>query len=649
VRVYVCGHEVEDGTTLNLTTSEPLCVEGDGVRGAHVEGRADLRFVRDETGVWFPPSGLMNYAREPGISILVLDLGVMWIRVVLRRQPVKLDGQQLRLMLTDLGKLAISFENPTVYTEVPTATVDLPPLKSVGISQTREEKMRALGDALIKYLPPLLDRPLRILAFESGVVRVERAKLGPQAILQRVVSPERRSILGVALRERPSLIDYSYLAGLLDNVNNYALERRRAWSNIRDTPIDQDRWAERLAKLETLAAHPVMASATRMGAQEPTWALSRSVHGGEIIAASHGATKYLQLGRARDFTAGIDNLALYPVSDHAHLYELWVFFSLVELLRTRFHFQFAEPEPRWVDDYVKYSSAASGHAGWQFCRPVVLKTSFMSVDGVTPARLRVELQHSPSLARRGAGKSELTPDIFLTVKGGERGREYETTHVLDAKFSHLDPLSHARSTAKRKYLEGLAVRPMTSFVALPTREAACQQMMLRLDRRFRGYPRRRKEWASLAASDIHGFAWGTISAYPGEGGYLGLRQFLALVFEYHRTELRHLCGQCGGYLTMEDLDVRKAGATRRLRAGVSERKLAAHRDAAIDGVISHDELAYFCPTCDHLWIRHACRHGHVLMKYGGLTPHHTRDDADKNVVCSVCGHYRGGGTWERPL
>ncbi len=56
-------------------------------------------------------------------------------------------------------------------------------------------------------------------------------------------------------------------------------------------------------------------------------------------------------------------------------------------------------------------------------------------------------------------------------------------------------------------------------------------------------------------------------------------------------------------------------------------------------------LVYGCPDCGHEWRRHACRNGHVLLKYGALTPHRRLDDADGNVVCSVCGHYLRGRSW----
>ncbi|MFH1464770.1 MAG: hypothetical protein ABIO70_10325 [Pseudomonadota bacterium] len=630
-----------DGTAVALSTRDLLNVEGEAVAAAWMEGFEDQPFTRSGS-TWTPPAALQHRLDTAGRLYLVVVDGNRRVRVPVDRSPVKLTDEELRLLLAELRDLSLSFENPSIYADLDTAA----PLGRRA-ARSPEERMAALFEALDRHLPPLLERPLRVLGLETGAVPAARARPSPRTLIQRFLAPERTHILGVAQREQTSEVDYLWLRAVAEAVTAYAARRSRIHQDIRDEPREQESpWLARHGRLSRMLAHEELAHLTSGRPGRPSWILTRSVHGGAIMRAADEAQVDERHIAASEWRGGVENLALFPVADHGHLYELWVFFSLVELLRGRYGFRFVDPEPQWVADYVAYS-AEGGNPGWRFVRPVLLALDTVSVDGRTPIRLRVELRHGPSLAREGGGA--LTPDVWMLVEGGEEGRERRTIHVLDAKFSGQDPLDHARETARRKYLSGLADRPVSAFVALPSPAAQTRALMGRLDGLFRSGGGGAGEMSSLATGPgrRYGFAWGAVDARPGPGGVLGLRQFLTLAFQYHRWELRHLCSQCGNLLTAADLDVWPAGATKYAQATDADRVLAAHRDEPLvaGGGVSMDELTYRCRRCRHSWRRHTCRNGHLLLKHGALTPHRRLDDADGNVVCSVCGHFKGGRRW----
>ncbi len=636
----VGGIAVPDGgAAVVLSTAEPLVVAGSGIQAVCVEGWESHPFEDTGDG-WAPPPQLRHRLETAGRLTLAIATVEGDRRIPVDREPVKLSPDELAVLLADLGELSLSFEDPDIYGELWSAASS-----ESRAARTRDERMQALADALGLHLPPLLARPLRTLAFESGPVPVSRARPSPRTLIERKLHPERTHVLGIAAVEKPSEVDYRWLRVVTEATATYAARRVRAYGDIRDQARpERDPWRAHLDHLRAALGHQALRSVPRGRATEPTWSLTRSVHGGAIYRAVEDAEVRERIHAARDWTPGIENLSLFPVADHSHLYELWVFFSLVEILRARFGFRFVDPEPQWVADYVRYVPEARG---WQFTRPVELALTTTALDGETPIRMRATLRHEPRLDARKA--SHLTPDVHLVLEGGEDGRERRTVHVLDAKYSVTDPLTHARDTARRKYLEDLAERPTTSFVALPSPDAGTRALMTRIDQLQRTRGDWRGERASLAvqATGRHGLAWGAVDARPGPDGSLGLRQFLTLALHYHRSELRHLCGQCGHVLTLDDLHVRPAGATRYTSASTDERKLAAHGDGGLGAwdTPSADELVYGCPDCGHEWRRHACRTGHVLLKYGALTPHRRLDDADGNVVCSVCGHYLRGRCW----
>jgi len=631
----------EEGAPIRLTTRDLLRVEGSGVNEAWIEGLEAHPFAACERGL-VPPPTLQHRLDTAGRIYVVVVEEHSRTRVTIDRIPVKLTGSELEHLLADLRELTLSFENPGIYAEMETST-------ELGRQepQSHEERMEALFEALDRHLPPLLERPLLVLTLETGAVPAARARPSPRVLIQRFRAPERSHVLGVAQKEQASTVDYLWLRAVTESVAEYAGRRCRLYQDIRDSSeAAVGSWVARRNRIEDLLTHEELARLVPGRSGRPSWILTRSVHGSAIVRAVDEAQVDDRHLSASDWSAGVENLALFPVADHGHLYELWVFFSLVELLRGRFGFRFVDPEPQWITDYVAYSNEG-GNPGWRFVRPVLLELTTLSVDGQTSIQLRVELRHGPSLQRRGGGT--LTPDVWLVVSGGELGRERRTIHVLDAKYSSQDPLDHARATARQKYLRSLADTPISAFVALPSARASTRALMGRLDHLFRTSSGRAGEITSLAtgADRRYGFAWGSVDARPGAVDSLGLRQFLALALQYHRFELRHFCSQCGNTLTMEDLSVWPAGATKYTRATDKERILCAHRDEVLGAgnTVSMDELTYRCPRCEHTWRRHTCRNGHVLLKHGALTPHRRLDDAERNVVCSVCGHYLRGRWW----
>lgn len=629
----VCGNTIPPGRVVEISTADLLTLEGTDIEAVWIVGVPDKPFER-EGDTWRPPSSVRNLLETAGRLKLMVRTASGSHELAVDRAPVKLTEEELALMLRALRQLALSFEQPIIYGELSGSL-----RTDVRMASNEDERMSNLFEVIEQHLPPLLEMPIRILTYEAGAVPVHRVRPGPRTLIQQRLSPERTHVLGVAPRERPSEVDQRWLRAVVVATEQYAGYRERAFGDIRESG-HVDPWPERRQKLTAFLSHPVLQS--RPGRiTRPTWMLSRSVHGAAILRAVEAAEVATALERtAQEWQPELTDMGRFPVGDHSHLYELWVVLSLVEILRTRHNFCFLSSEKQLIDDYATYDNIKYN---WKF-KNIKLKCQTFGLDGTTPVHLMIELRHG-SLIKSVSG-NKLTPDISLVIEGGEFGQERRTIHVLDAKYSNKDPLEHARRTARDKYLDSLEERPTSSFVALPSNEAATRKLMGRLDHKYRTEGIRTPEQTQLQTGAHWGLAWGSIEARPGADS-LGLRQFLSLALQYHRSELRHICSQCGQRLSLSDVEPIGAGATRSIKATPKDRILAAHRDSTLNGVFSIDELIYTCSKCSHSWRRHACYYGHVLFKSGALTPHVRRDDAERNVVCSVCGHYRRGSLWKR--
>lgn len=614
--VRVCGAPVGDGARVTLNPQDPLWVEG-GDLTAVVAGERPLVRIEDR----FVPDGPLDHRLRMGGGSVPLELHLRRPRrrwtITVELTPTRLPAEEVQALRDALGELAASFENPRVYADVEVA------IQGAGATGSRlatdpDASLRALYDALRRHLPPLLDRPLRVQRIEPGPTPAARAQPTPGNLIARTLRGERAQVLAPRRVEGGSPADYGWLARLVGDLQAYAGRQLRNRGRLAFDGADErvTWWHAAHNDCQHWRAHRELAG--RAPASQPTWILSRDVHGAAIVRAATHPQVGLRLAGG-DSGSAARRLARLQVAQETHLYELWVVLSVVEVLRQNFGFAFAAGEPQRLHDYAEVQDGR-----FRF-RPMSLIRRCAGPDGA-PVGLRATVEHAPAMVP-GDGGPPLTPDLALTVEpldGGDR-----TVHLLDAKYSRRSPLEQARGVALGKYLARLPVT--ASFVALPTPKAALDRLMGQLDGR---YHRRYPEHMEARDRAAYGVAWGSIHAAP-LSGQLGIRQFVTLALQYHRTELRHVCGQCGHGVSLDDM--------RLVHGGGAQRKLAAHRDGPLgDQPVSPDLLEYHCPRCDYRWSRHRCYRGHVLMKHGRLTPHH-QIDGDHNVACSACGHRKGQG------
>lgn len=627
--IAVNDQPVHDGDRVAMRTRDPLEVEGPRLVRVSID-TADLEAHDD--GVFRPTGRLLQHLRHStGEATLRIErVGGEVLRVALVVEPVRLGADEVAQMRAALGALAASFEEPSLIAEVMTEVADEDGSRGeaviVGAQRDEEQTMRALFVALERHLPPLLDAPLKVQRLEAGPTPISRARLSPRSILARKLRGDRGQILDLRRVEGGAPGDYGWLAGLVATVEAYAGRRVRSRRSIAFGADDEAlrHWRDALDQLAHWKNHPELAGRPQSG--QPSWILSRSGHGAALMKQARAAhVQYRAIGRGASEGA-IRQMVRMRVVDDAHLYELWVLLSIVEVLRENFGFVFADGEPQHFANYARFEG---GRVAFE---PIRLIHRGEGLDG-RPVELRALLEFEPEVAARSGGFK--TPDIVLTIDGGAGDEDRRTVHVLDAKYSTRRALSHVEQTARGGYLQTLDPRPTGSYVVLPHEGAEFSRVL----EMFRQRRMRRLKWApkffqyhdqEVEPGSPYGLAWGAFHASP-ESGPLGIRQFVTIALQYHRTELRHICGQCGERLTLSDVGSKTAQSDRR--------KLRAHHDAMDHEKISGDLLLYTCPRCRYQWSRHRCYYGHVLMKHGRLTPHR-QIDADHNVECSVCGHFK---------
>lgn len=635
------GNEVVGaGGRIDLRADDALTVSGDDILS--VQTANGIAFEQLAEGGWGPPGELEDELVDSG-EVLLLDVrtssGV--VRVAVRGVGVHLRLEHRQALIDALGGLATAFERPRRWRRMAAGGEGGGDVSGAEkhIDESNRELWRALEDAV----PRLLLHPIEVREIVTGPTPVERLAPSPVQLLARMTQPARRLLLARHARIVPAQRDYRWLYGVLASLWAYADEKVRLDVDLTgETQHGGKFWMEPLRRIGDWTRHPVFNDIERLPLREPSWSLSRSVSGAAIMRALAESTLVPGLGAG---TA----LHRVPLAPDSHLYELWVILSVVDVLRERFGFEL-------VDGPKRFEDVGETRGGRWFLRNLDLVWNGHSVDG-EPLIVEVQLRHEPEL--RGH-ESPRTPDLVMDVCANGRS----TRHVLDAKLRG-SPLSLARKCARDRYLLGLKERPTSSFVVLPGVAASAKHVMRQIDAGLRD-GRRLDAVEDLRVADgkgdfIYGFAWGSVQAAPvgleaAKEAPLGLQQFVMMALQYHRTELRHVCGNCGQALTLSHLDLQ----SRSLVADAD--KLAAHGDErTVDkhGHISprRGRLTYRCKgmlpsglSCGHTWSRDVCGHGHVLMKYGRLTPHHRslargKVDDDWNVHCAACGHFRGGKQW----
>ena len=311
--------------------------------------------------------------------------------------------------------------------------------------------MRALHASMALHLPPLLRAPLRVQRLTAGVVRADRAALGPRAILARLVRGDQAAVLAARREERGSPPDYRWLAGLVLRLGQYVGQQQRNRRHLTTTGSDPSWWATAAKDIRGWLGHPELAD---RGAGEPTWVLSRDVHGAAIMRALREEdTLPLVAGLAGTSAAAL-RLARAPVEDDTRLYELWVVLSVTEVLRQNFGFRFRDGEPQRFRDYVDYD-------GNLRLKPMALQRKCPDLRG-NPVDVDIDIEHERAF---GA----LRPDLTMTVRAGHR----RSVHLLDAKWSWAVK-DHVQRTARGYFRRLRAADPdiVSSFVCLPTPTAS---------------------------------------------------------------------------------------------------------------------------------------------------------------------------------
>ncbi len=413
------------------------------------------------------------------------------------------------------------------------------------------------------------------------------------------------------LLERPTTAppDRAWLGGLIGAVQAFADRRLRSWTRLDGAP-DPGSAFWRAARAEALGWRRRLGT-NLQPSQGPSPALTRDPRGSAIVRAAQDADAGGRRALRHDLTRR-------PI-DHGALYELWCLLQVVEVLRENFKFSFAEGEPQRVLDHATYDDRSRR---WRFDTLRLVRAA-NGPDGAQLS-LRATLRHKPTTRQKRG--SPLRPTLSLVIQG----EGLRTEHLLSARWTEQEPLALGDHVARDELLHGPRRTPTAAFVVLPTPRAELGRTMAHLDER---YDARYPKDSVVSERPIYGVTWGTL--YAGPHGGMGLRQFVTLALQYHRTELRHVCGQCGLATDLGHMDLPRGGAL-----GVL---LGAHHDRPEVGrAVSTRYLRYTCrdPECGYGWSRHACARGHVLMKHGALTPHCQRGEVDLNVVCSACGHFK---------
>lgn len=607
--IRVCGQPVRDGDRVVGYVDEPVLVEGSWLKSVRSSGH-DWRRERNQ---WTPPGRVRHRIESTSgeTAITIVDREGRRLRITLERVPVKLDAAQIRRLRDDLGQLALSFQDESVVAEVVLSG-------ATGRGGRRSERAwLALFAVLARHLPPLLESPLRVQRLAVGPVRLERAGISPRTLLARATRDGRGSVLAQRREEGRSTIDYGWIAQTLRGLQAFARRQVRGWARIAFDGHDagRARWQAVEQQVGRWLGHPVLGGLGARVVPKPTWTLTRHPHGAPIVRAS-GALEVTASHRIGRHDPATRRLMRAPIADDAHLYELWVVLRVVEILRLNFGFGFIDGEPQRFHDYGQYDES---NQRWALASMRLVRRC-ESLDG-RAIEVEATVHHEPELLVRGAAPR--TPDLVLDIEANG----WKTRHGLDAKYIKGDPLVAAHRVARRRYLEGTALH--TCFLAIPSPTADLGAVATRLDAQHqaRRYPGWAQAQYEVPDDPRYGVAWGTVFAAPGDDA-LGLRQFVTLALQYHRTELRHICANCGTPATLDDVDGPSNDAD----------LLDAHFDVVrADGRPSPALIEYHCAGCDYSWSRHRCLHGHVLMKHGKFTPHR-QIDGDHNVACSACGH-----------
>jgi len=553
------GDELLQGGRADIETAADLRIWGEGVTA--VAGPAGISFLKGEDGAYLPPPSLLDRLRQTSGTIeLIVTLGGRETRVTVEHRTRRLQATELAALRAAVGALALSHEQEAALeAPLPLAADEQGSINEVGEVGAASWGVANLFQTLERYLPLLLDQPLSARRLERGRIPVERARLTPQILLARKFQPTQRLTIGQRVRESIPSTDYAWLRSIVSLVAMHAESTARLRTSIRDDPNSERAlkdWSRPLRKLRTWLAHPLLSGALDLPPANPSWVLDRSVPGAAIVRA-------VRLSPLKDQVGGdgwsqcstSHRLTRLPVANDAHLYELWTFLSVVDVLRNKFGFQ-------WEDEVGRDLRAEARHdrrsGKWS------LPTARLVWRGPDPFGLQLELKatirHEPRVRNRYGGY--FTPDLVMWLSGGVPGEERTTCHVLEAKWRSR-PHQLAREVARDRYLWGLDPQPCSVFVALPSAGAELARLVSALSasqRRTTAIARTSGEAAT------HGFAWGCISARPvsigdedcGTGarhpGHFGIRQFVTMALQYHRWELRHVCSNCGAALGRHDMD-----------------------------------------------------------------------------------------------
>ena len=641
MNLTVGGRALGSDRRVDLRSDDPLIVEGLGVVGVRTVDGVEFELLE---GGGFGPPGDLEDELVDGEESLFIDVRTRadTTRIEIRGVGVHLTPEKRQALLDALGGLAMSLGRPRRWRRRAVGGTDGgdPGGDEVNEEQSNRELWRALEQAV----PGLLRRPIVVREVLMGPVPVERVAPTPAQVIARILQPHRRLLRARHAGVAPARRDYRWLLGVLTALRNYADERIRLDMDLRD---DSTRgahfWVEPLQQLDSWTRQPIFDGIAAIPVRPPSWAFSRSVPGAMIM-------RTLAESAIRPGVGGGTHLHLIPLAPDSHLYELWIILGVVDVLRMRFGFELRGKAQTMQE-------IGEIHGDRWFFRDLTLDWNGIAVDG-NPLVVTVQIRHEPALATHGEAR---TPDLVMDVSSGRRS----TRHILDAKLRGA-PLHLARRYARDRYLLGLRDRPTSSFVALPVESASTSRVMGQIDGELRhNLLLNRKEDSQVAdatGAATYGFAWGSLRAAPpglgeGESPLLGLRQFVTMALQYHRTELRHVCGNCGEVLQLQNLLLESRAGT----SASTDDLLAAHSDTRVADKVAgtvprRGRLMYRCPgnlpsgeSCGHTWSRDVCLHGHVLMKYGRLTPHLRTKvegrDEDWNVYCAACGHVKGGKPW----
>lgn len=599
-----------------LQPGEDLVVSGPGVTDVWWE-----QLPLTPHGAHFVPSGPLGDQLRKGAwsGRLTIRQASKTFSVRVERAPLRMSAADLAAMRESLADLAASFEDIGVFTET-----EVPGSRRAGQGGLKLERHDWLGlhEVLLRHLPPLLDKPLQVQRLEVGPTPACRARPGPRSTLAWKLRGAQAPVLAAHAVQGGSPSDYGWLAGLVRELGSHARERRRRRAEIDGAIKSADPWIPVQRDCQTWLRHPELSGRRPSG--PPTWVLSRDVHGSRIMRAADRAGAVVGTG-----AAGSTRLARLQVADQAHLYELWMILSVVEVLRANFGFRFADGEPQRFRDYATFESGRARLVPMRLVRVV---------EGPAPGMkhtVRVTLEHEPCLPTKSGG--HLTPDLLIRVSATGPYAKPPTSHIVDAKHRHELKRSTVVQTCLYKYQRRLQDAPTAAFVVAPGAEADLEAFMQDSDRRYgNNYG---AEAIAHTQPPIYGLAFGSLCAAPVTAP-LGIRQLLTVILQYHRSELRHVCGRCGSVATLQDIRLERTTQGHEANAS-GDARLDAHFDLMVseygeERVAGH-LLRYRCASCSYEWARHRCGRGHVLMKHGELTPH-VRLDGDFNVICSACGH-----------